>query len=355
MSGAIVLVIMVAALFAALVVFGAWVYQTANRLDRLHVRYDLSWQALDSALARRAVVARAVAANAFGGASEADAARQLAALADAAETAPRQAREACENTLSAALATVDPASVPAGLIAELADAEARVLLARRFHNDAVRDTLALRERRLVRLLRLGGTAALPSYFEIAERSQALRHGDHPAAGRRTSARVVLLDETGAVLLLCGSDPAITDATAPRWWFTVGGEVRPGERLAEAAARELAEETGLRVAAADMVGPIWRRDEVFEFNGARIDSEEFYLVYCTRRFEPSIIGRTELERSYIHGARWCDANDIAELAAAGEQVYPLQLGELLPAANRLAGLSEADNGAARNAGVPQSIR
>ena len=33
---------------------------------------------------------------------------------------------------------------------------------------AVRDTLALRERRAVRVLRLGGRAALPSYFEIAE-------------------------------------------------------------------------------------------------------------------------------------------------------------------------------------------
>ena len=92
---------------------------------------------------------------------------------------------------------------------------------------------------------------------------------------RTSARVVLLDDTGAVLLLCGSDPAITGGDAPRWWFTVGGEVRPGERLAEAAARELAEETGLPVEPADMIGPIWRRDEVFEFNGSVIDSEEFF--------------------------------------------------------------------------------
>jgi 8-oxo-dGTP pyrophosphatase MutT (NUDIX family) len=346
------LIVAIMALVAVLAVFGAWAYQTANRLDRLNVRYDLSWQALDGALARRAVVARAVAIDAYGGAPQG---RRLAALADAAECAPRQARENAENELSAALAVVDPASLPAGLIAELADAEARLLLARRFHNDAVRDTLALAERRMVRAFRLGGTAALPSYFEIVERAHGLAHGDHGALNHRTSARVVLLDETGAVLLLCGSDPAITDGTAPRWWFTVGGEVRPGERLAEAAARELAEETGLRVSAADMVGPIWRRDEVFEFNGALIDSEEFYLVYRTRRFEPSMTGRTDLERSYIHGARWCDANDIAELAAAGEQVYPLQLGELLPAANRLAALSEADNGAARNAGVPQSIR
>ena len=36
------------------------------------------------------------------------------------------------------------------------------------HNDAVRDTLDLRSRRLVRWLRLAGTAPAPVYFEIAD-------------------------------------------------------------------------------------------------------------------------------------------------------------------------------------------
>jgi 8-oxo-dGTP pyrophosphatase MutT (NUDIX family) len=314
--------------------FGAWAYRMAHRLDRLHVRYDLSWQALDAALARRAVVARAVAANALGGHSDAEA-KELVTRADAAESATRRDRERCENKLAAALAMVDPASVPAGVVAELADTEARVVLARRFHNDAVRDTLALRERRLVRLLRLAGTAKLPTYFEITERSQALRNADHPA-DRRTSARVVLLDESGAVLLLCGSDPAAPGGATPRWWFTVGGQVGGAESLGQAAAREVAEETGLRVEPADLIGPIWRRDAVFDFNGAEIDSEEFFFVYRTRRFEPSIAGRTELESRYIHGHRWCEPADIVALADAGETVYPLQLSELLTEAAALAG-------------------
>ncbi|HKP43141.1 NUDIX hydrolase [Mycobacterium sp.] len=329
-----VVVIALAVLVVVIVVTGAWAFQTANRLDRLHVRYDLSWQALDGALGRRAVVARAVAVDAYGVGPQG---KRLAALADNAERAPRSGRESAENELSAALALVDPASLPVALVAELADAEARVLLARRFHNDAVRDTLALRERPAVRLLRLGGTAALPTYFEIAERAEASPR-EVGLVSRRTSARVVLLDEDGCVLLFCGSDPAVgdgSDGPAPLWWFTVGGAVQQGETLAEAAVRELDEETGLRVDPDDMLGPVWRRDAVIDFNGSVIRSQEMFFIHRTQRFEPSEAGRTGLERAYIHGHRWCDATMIGELVAKGETVYPLQLGELLTEANTVA--------------------
>ena len=157
-----------ALLVLALIGVAVWAYQTANRLDRLHVRCDLSWQALDAALARRAVVARAIAGDAAGASRQG---RHLVTLADAAERAPRSAREGAENRLSTELTLVDADAVPPALMAELSEAESRVLLARRFHNDAVRDTLALRERRPVRWLKLGGRAALPTYFEIAELAQ----------------------------------------------------------------------------------------------------------------------------------------------------------------------------------------
>lgn len=150
---------------------------------------------------------------------------------------------------------------------------------------------------------------------------------------RTSARVVLLDEAGAVLLFRGSDPALADA--PRWWFTVGGAVEPGEELAAAAAREVAEETGLQVDAADLVGPLWRRQAVFEFDGLVIRSEELFFVHRTTRFEPSMGGHTALERRTIHGYRWCDEATIHELVARGEIVYPRQLAELLDEAAVLA--------------------
>jgi 8-oxo-dGTP pyrophosphatase MutT (NUDIX family) len=322
----------VAVLIVAILVILAWAYQVASRLDRLHVRYDLSWQALDGVLARRAVVARSVAADAYG---DSAGGKRLVALADAAERAPRSARETAENELSAALAMVDIAALRPSLIAELADAEARVLIARRFHNDAVRDTLALREQPPVRLLRLAGTAPLPTYFEIAERGESAPASDAGVVDVRTSARIVLLDEDGRVLLFCGSDPAVLDGSAPKWWFTVGGAAQPGETLAEAAARELVEETGLKAPADQMIGPIWRRDAIIDFNNSVIRSHELFFVHRTRRFDPSVAGHTPLERRYIHGHRWCDADDITRLVAAGEAVYPVQLAELLAEANALA--------------------
>jgi len=62
--------------------------------------------------------------------------------------------------------------------------------------------------------------------------------------RRQAARVVLLDPAGSVLLLQANDPA--DAQKPAWWEIPGGGIDHGESSAEAARRELWEETGLEV-------------------------------------------------------------------------------------------------------------
>ncbi|NME79421.1 NUDIX domain-containing protein [Rhodococcus sp. 105337] len=346
------LTILVLALVAAVVVaVGFWAYSVANRLDRLHVRSDLSWLALDAALARRAVVARSIAAS-----ISASEGRSLAHLADVAERADRGHREAAENELSAALAKVDTDRLRSPLVAELADAEARVLIARRFHNDAVRDTLALRTRRTVQWLHLGGTAPLPTYFEIAERAGtsvpvsaqavAVRPTPSPSTPSsptpsspapvpdraRTSARVVLLDDEGRVLLLRGHDPTTPEA---HFWFTVGGAVEPGESLLDAAIREIAEETGLHVDPDQVFGPMWRRVAVFPFNGEVLHSEELFFAVQVPAFEPGADGFTDLERRMSLEHRWFDPAGVRELVGAGESVYPQDLPQLLDEARAVA--------------------
>jgi hypothetical protein len=55
------------------------------------------------------------------------------------------------------------------LFTELVEASKRVELARRFYNDAVRATLALRRHRLVRWLHLAGHAPLPQPVDFDDR------------------------------------------------------------------------------------------------------------------------------------------------------------------------------------------
>ena len=71
-------------------------------------------------------------------------------------------REAAENRLGRLLRRVPEPVLPP----ELTDAGVRVALARRFYNDAVRDSRSLRRRRLSRVLRLHARHPLPRYFDI---------------------------------------------------------------------------------------------------------------------------------------------------------------------------------------------
>jgi 8-oxo-dGTP pyrophosphatase MutT (NUDIX family) len=308
------------------VLIGPWTLGTANRLDRLHVRTDAAWAALDAALARRAVVTRAVAAVC----GKTD----LRAAADRAERSPRADREAAENRLSALLEGLDRSVLKPELAAELLDAEQRVVLARRVHNDAVRDTLSLRRRRSVRWLRLAGTAPTPSYFEIAEPGV---DSEASPLTRRVSARVVLLDAEDRVLMFEGFDPTRPDEL---FWFTVGGGVEPGEDIRTAAVRELFEETGVRLAREDLVGPLWKRHAVFAFDGLSYAAAEWFFAARVAGVDVDTSRFDDIERQTIRRHRWWSAE---ELASTDETVYPVQLAEVLPGA-----LSEWD-------GTTRSVR
>jgi hypothetical protein len=138
-----------------------------RRLHRLHIRTDAAAAGLESALRRRAAAALAVAAAPGTQITQVEALRVAVARTRAAGSQDGD-RESAENLLSRALAAADRAGLRPAVLEELVDAEQLVILARRVYNDAVRDTLALRSRRLVRWLHLAGTAPMPAYFEIAD-------------------------------------------------------------------------------------------------------------------------------------------------------------------------------------------
>ncbi|UQU66246.1 NUDIX domain-containing protein [Couchioplanes caeruleus] len=139
---------------------------------------------------------------------------------------------------------------------------------------------------------------------------------------RRAARVLLIDAAGRALLLHGGDPA---QPGRLWWLTPGGGLHDGETPAQGAARELFEETGLRVDPAELGEPVHSEVTEFSFNARLYRQEQDFFAYRPPEWTIDDTGLDADERHSIIGHRWWT---IAEIEAADEEIYPAGLAELL---------------------------
>jgi 8-oxo-dGTP pyrophosphatase MutT (NUDIX family) len=142
--------------------------------------------------------------------------------------------------------------------------------------------------------------------------------------RRRAARLVLIDEDGRVFLQHSRDPV--DASKPPWWELPGGGIDGGESSAEAARRELYEETGID--GVEMGPCVWTRHTRFTFAGWDIEQDEWIHVAWLKGPAPSWqpAHLEALEVGAFLGGRWWE---VGELLASTDQTWPSRLREFVP--------------------------
>ncbi len=174
-------------------------------------------------------------------------------------------------------------------------------------------------------------SALASVTRMTQHRSPAEHGGQSGSGGqsvpRRAGRVLVLDETGRVLLLHGYDPARPDEP---YWLTVGGGAKPGESLAQAAARELAEEVGLLAPPEALGEPVWHEVVEFGFDGTAYRQEQDFFLLRVAAPVVRTDGMDDEEAAVIDGYRWWSA---ADLESTPETFYPAELPRLLREFNR----------------------
>lgn len=138
--------------------------------------------------------------------------------------------------------------------------------------------------------------------------------------RRSTVRVLVIDDADRVLLFRDSDPG----TGASWWITPGGGIDDGESDLAAVRRELLEETGLVVTDEDVIGPLAARRVWHGYSDVVVDQHDTFYAVRTPAFEIDTSGHTEEERITLQESRWWSRDELAAAASVGHVVWPVDL-------------------------------
>ncbi|KRC58910.1 MULTISPECIES: NUDIX hydrolase [unclassified Nocardioides] len=128
---------------------------------------------------------------------------------------------------------------------------------------------------------------------------------------RRFASIILVDPRGWILLQERDENPVID---PERWGFVGGHVDAGEDPDDAAYRELAEETGLRMAPPAL--PLWRELTVFHEGYGSHDQVHVYAAATTARDGDIVLGEGR-QIVFVDPARLGDL----PLGAAAAMILP----------------------------------
>ena len=153
-----------------LLLVGIWYLSfSATRLDRLHHRVETSWANLDVLLQKRAAIALEIAHSDL---ADPATSMLLTGAAYQARDAEVKNRSMAESGLSGALGLLISDGLPhasapeQALLQELSVLTSKIRIAISIHTDAVSSTHMVRDKFVVRVFRLAGTAPLPVTYEF---------------------------------------------------------------------------------------------------------------------------------------------------------------------------------------------
>ena len=140
---------------------------------------------------------------------------------------------------------------------------------------------------------------------------------------RPSSRLLVIDPLDRILLF-RFEHRQGPLAGQQFWATPGGALDPGESYAQAACRELLEETGLVV---DDPGPeVGQRIVTFQTpDGEMVRADERFFLVRVAAAQISTERWTDLERRVMAAHRWWSA---IELRSTAEQVWPEDLADVL---------------------------